>query len=295
MWWQGSKLWQLRSNLVILGVAHGDAQSDLAPASSRQHPCHDSQETPMIDTTRLVDFTNSYMTFTMPDESNIARIQLDARCVVTDRTQGSTDEIFLITPCKSERMYVPEKLYQNPNYDFCGIWSRKEYLILRTHVTHDPKRAGELDGGLLPGRFGKSVIDLRYLADTHELKTDAAVVKATLKNQYLMARTHVEHSDPHVSAMIEYPVKTMNVCEKTTRFQVDTGALIWPDFTAKTKLLVERFQLGFICYNTYNDGEVVLRVPTPISVDGKPVSQAWHYSKIVPIKAKHELFCVGPA
>lgn len=244
---------------------------------------------------KLCDFTNSYMTFTVLDRSNTARIQLDARCVWTDHTTGKTEEFFLITPCKSERMYVPRKLYQDPNYDFCGIWSRKEYLILRTPVTHNPKRLQdhEANAGVLPGRFGESKIDLRYLADTQPLTTDELIVKATLKNLYLMARTHVSHADPHLSAVVEYPVKTMNVCEKTTRFQVDTGPLIWPDFTSTAKLAVERFLLGFICYNTFADGEVVLRVPTPIVVEGKEVIKAWHYSKIVEIKAKHALFCVG--
>jgi hypothetical protein len=136
-------------------------------------------------------------------------------------------------------------------------------------------------------------IDLRFLADTQPLTTDEQVVQATLKNLFLMARTHVEHNDPHLSAVIEYPVKTMNVCEKTTRFQVDTGPLLWPEFASKESLAVQRFALAFICYNTYADGEAVLRVPTPILVDGRSVSQAWHYSKIVPIKARHELFCVG--
>ncbi|MBI1914505.1 MAG: hypothetical protein HYS12_07175 [Planctomycetes bacterium] len=248
-----------------------------------------------VELSKLCDFPNSYLTFTVADRSNAARIQLDARCRLTDRRTGQAEEVFLITPCKSERMYVKEKLYQDPNFDFCGIWSRKEYLILRTPLTSDLARAApkELDAGVLPGRFGQSKIDLRYLENTQPLKSDSAVVQATLKNLYLMARTHVEHADPHLSAMIEYPVKTMNVCEKTTRFQVDTGPLLWPDFESKAKLAVERFDLGFIVYNTFADGEVVLRVQTPIVLKGKEAAKAWHYSKIVPIKAKHELFCVG--
>src|SRR4051794_502546 len=59
---------------------------------------------------KLCDFPNSYMTFTSKGARNIARIQLDARCVRTDRRTGKSDEYFLITPCRSERMYVEKKL-----------------------------------------------------------------------------------------------------------------------------------------------------------------------------------------
>jgi hypothetical protein len=241
----------------------------------------------------LVDFANSYMTFTVKDKSNSARIQLDARCTVTDRGSGTSEDFVLITPCKSERIYLKEKLFQDPNYDFCGIWSRKEFLILRTHASHDPKRVSERDPAANTDRFAEVRIDLRTFAETQALTTDEQVVRATLKNLALVARTHVQHTDPHLSAVLEYPIKTMNVCEGTKRFQVDTGPLLLPDFTSRAARAVERLSLAFICYNTYDNGEFVLRQPTPVMVDGKEVCQVMHYSRIVPMTAKHEIFCAG--
>jgi hypothetical protein len=241
----------------------------------------------------LVDFANSYMTFTVKDKSNSARIQLDARCTVTDRGRGTTEDFFLITPCKSERMYQKEKHFQDPNYDFCGIWSRKEYLILRTHAVHDPKRTAEWDPGANADRFAEVKIDLRTFPETQALTTDEQLVRATLKNLALVARTRVQHTDPHLSAVLEYPIKTMNVCEGTKRFQVDTGPLLLPDFMSKGARAVERFGLAFICYNTYDTAEFVLRQPTPVVVDGKEVCEVMHYSRIVSLSAKHEIFGVG--
>lgn len=247
----------------------------------------------------LCDFSNSYLTFTVPDRSNTARIQLDARCIVTNRNAGTTEEFVLITPCKSERMYLKEGLFQDPNYDFCGIWSRKEYLILRTYPTHDPQRAAEWDAGENAARFAEVKIDIRTLPHAQPLETDEQVVAATLKNLPLVARTHLTHTDPHVSAVLEYPVKTMNVCESTKRFQVDTGPVLFWDVghgarDTGHKLLAPRpLSLAFICYNTNDSAEFVLREPTPVVVDGKEVCKVWHYSRIVRVAARHEIFCAG--
>lgn len=242
----------------------------------------------------LCDFTNSYLTFTTKDRSNTARIQLDARCLVTDRQQGTTQETVLITPCRSERMYLKEKLFQDPNFEFCGIWSRKEFVLVRTHLRRDPKRALEWDAGAnAGGRFGEVKIDIRTLPETQALTTDEQVMRATLKNLALVARTHIQHSDPHFSAVLEYPIKTMNACEDTKRFQVDTGPLLLPDFASTAQRAVEKFSFGHVCYNTFDRAEFVVRQPTPVVIDGKDVCQVMHYGRIVAMPAKNEIFCVG--
>jgi hypothetical protein len=240
-----------------------------------------------------LDFANSYMTFTIKDRSNTARIQLDARCVVTDRTTGRTEEVVLITPCRSERMYLKEKLFQDPNYEFSGIWSAREFVLIRTHPDHDPRRGSEWDPGDNASRFASVRIDLRTFPEAQALTTDEQVVRATLKNLALVARTHVRHTDPHLSAVLEYPVKTMNVCEGTKRFQVDTGPLLLPDFASRAKRPAERFALAFICFNTFDAAEFVVRQPTPSRTGGKEVAQVMHYGRIVRMPATHELFCAG--
>lgn len=242
----------------------------------------------------LCDFSNSYMTFTVKDRSNSARILLDARCTLSDKQRGETTEVNLIAPCRSEKMYLKEKLFQDPNYEFAGIWNAKQFVIIRTHLTHDPKREGEWQAGEVDaGRFAEVKIDIRTHPEVQALTEDEQVVRATLKNLPLIARTHLQHTDAHLSAVLEYPIKTMNVCELTKRFQVDTGPLLIPDFTSQAKLPVERFQLAHVVYNTYTAAEFVVRQPTPVVVDGKEVTKVMHYGKIVTLPARNELFCVG--
>src|SRR5262245_55326694 len=54
---------------------------------------------------------------------NVARIQLDAACTLTDGGTGTSETFYLIVPCRSERMYADGPLYQMPNYEF-GMASR---------------------------------------------------------------------------------------------------------------------------------------------------------------------------
>jgi len=79
----------------------------------------------------------------------------------------------------------------------------------------------------------------------------------------------------------------MNVCEGTQRFQVDTGSLLLPDFHSKAERVIERFSLAFLCYNAFNSAEFVLRTPAPTLM-----GQVMHYSRIVSMPARHELFCI---
>ena len=245
----------------------------------------------------ICDFSRSYMTFFLP--VNAARIQIVARCLVTDEQTGATEESVLIWPCKSETMYVETGLYQKPNYDFCGIWSRDEFLILRTYSTHDPTRSAEWDAGANADRFDDVRIDIATCSDARLLTTDEEVVRATLANYPLVARTHLRAPDQALRVVVEYPITTMNVVgmdadgENAKRFQVDTGPIIVPawgaagDVPFRGRRPIEQFDLAFVCYNRLEGHtEFVVREPTPT-----PAGEAvWHYSRIVETASRHEIF-----
>ena len=63
----------------------------------------------------LIDFANSYMTWFPHDGGNIARIQLDAACTISDAGTGTSETFYLIAPCRAERMYLDTPLFQLPN------------------------------------------------------------------------------------------------------------------------------------------------------------------------------------
>lgn len=229
------------------------------------------------------------MTFRVERPVNAARIQLDARCDLVDEVAGTRESYYLITPCKSERMYLEEGLFQDPNYDFCGVWSQREYLIIRTHASHDRDNR-EL--GLNADRFTTVEFDIRPYRETSPLSSDDDIVRATLDGELLQAVTEIHDKATGRRAILEYPVKTMNVDPDNGRFQVDTGPLPWPDLVADVEQAVARFHRAFVAYNTFDRAEFVIERPTAVVAGDEPIYYTAHYSHIETRPARHALYAV---
>jgi hypothetical protein len=248
----------------------------------------------------LIDLDNSYFTFTVPDGHNTARIQLDAACRLTDAS-GKTDEVFLFSSCKSEHMYRESGLFQNPNFDFCGVISHEAFVINRSWVTHDPSRAIEMQAAANTANFGETRIDVRHV-NVRPLEDDKAIFDATWSMEKIFARMHLEDRATGRKAEIDYVVKTMNVAKPTGRFQTDTGPIIVPRWVSPDlekvfgsgPLSVQQVLMAFVSCNKFTGGDLAVRVPTPVS-HAPDAAKAWHYSKLVPIPGvRHEFFAAAP-
>ena len=97
-----------------------------------------------------------------------------------------------------------------------------------------------------------------------ELEGNQSVVDATLENRALVSRTELEDEASGVRAVLEYPVKTMNVLRSPVRFQIDTGPIIVPDFASEAELAVARLDLAHVVYNLFDRGELILRKPVAV-------------------------------
>lgn len=233
-----------------------------------------------------IDFANSYMTWFPEGRGNIARIQLDAACTLIDEKTGQTEQFYLIAPCRAERMYVETPLFQMPNYEFCGIWSAQEFLIIRTAwVSARDNR----QYGIGNERWREVRLDLRTFAHTETLPDDAAIVQATLDNQSLNARTELHHAESGQHALLEYPIKTMNVMQDPPCFQVDTGPLILPDFSATVARPIECFDVAHIVYHTRDKAEFILRKPIPLDAGDSATVTTTDYSVVQVMAARHEI------
>src|SRR5438045_2177763 len=127
----------------------------------------------------VIDFANSYMTWFPKGGGNTARIQLDAACTLIDEQTGAAETFYLIAPCRAERMYLDTNLFQMPNYEFCGIWSTRDFLIIRTHwVSARDNR----EYGLYQDRWEQVRLDIRHFPQARLLADDAQIVQATLEN-----------------------------------------------------------------------------------------------------------------
>ena len=236
-----------------------------------------------------IDFTNSYMTwFPQAKDGSLARIQLDAACTIIDDKGNKAETYYLIAPCRSERMYLDTNLFQMPNYEFCAVWGLDEFMLVRTHWVSERDNR---QYGLNRERWADVHLDIRTFPHTRQLNDDAAVVKATMGNLPLIARTDIRDAGSGLRAILEYPVKTMNVIREPQRFQVDTGPLILPNFSATTEHPVEMFDIAHVVYNVFDKAEFILRRPTPILEGDKPLYKTTDYSVVQVLAARNDIFC----
>lgn len=237
----------------------------------------------------IIDFPNSYMTFfTKPHQGeNIARIQIDAAATIADERTGEETTYYLIAPCRSEFMYLPDRLFQVPNYEFCGVFTHDQIMIVRTHWTSDRDNR---EVAPATERFAKIDLSIRHHASATLLPGDAAAVEATLANRPLVARTELRDESTGRRALLEYPIKTMNVVANPPKMQVDTGPILVPDFASTAAQPIERLDIAHVVYHLYDCAEFVLRRPHQVGEqDGKPVSVT-DYTEIVVLPAKNELY-----
>ena len=245
----------------------------------------------------ITDYGNSYVTwtgFTNEEDTrvpghmpwpNTVRILLDSRCWITDDS-GEEREYNMLSPCRTEWMYRSDVLWHVPNYEFAGVYSDTEWMA--GHI-----KAGDVNefGGdwrvaePIEGRFKEFNTIVRHHPKAEKLENHKQVVEATLEGLPIVARTDLLSYDGKTRATVEYPVKTMNVQIERGRMQVDTGPLIYPDFQSDEQSEIRKLQFAYVCYNTDDVAEFVLRGPVPVTVDGRQVATYIDYKEIrrVPI------------
>lgn len=247
---------------------------------------------------KVLDFGRSSVTFRIdldrrmpktishkpPYALNNARVLLDSRLRVTERSSGLVRAFVLGMSCKTERVAADRDLWLMPNADFKPIFSDTEFMHMKTFA-----RAGTLAQAWPPGS-GEQSDRLRVpIADTFDrvhldlqeregvrLETPREIVEATLAYQPLVVVTRIKNE--RYAAEIEFPVKTMNANERDWVYQTDTGPVLFPDLAREPDDLLAGMELAYIAVNAPDWAEVILRTRTPVA-EGVEV---YHYS--VPLR-----------
>ena len=230
------------------------------------------------------DFSRSFVTFVTRERANNARIQVEARCAITDARNGSTEEYFLVASCKGEDTYGSGVLFLEPSYDFCGIFSAREFILIRAGVPYHARDTVGANRDLF-----EDVLFHISVAQAVALDTNEAIVHATLANRLINGRVEIADPTGRYRASIEFPIKTMNVNDIRNLYQVDTGPVLVPDFPSARERMVERFDLAYVAYNRPDEAYFVIQEPIavdPQHPDGPRVS---HYSRIVRMETRNSV------
>lgn len=242
-------------------------------------------------TANACDFQHSFMTWDIPPRpdprpharhniplGNIARIQLDALIDVIDEASGAVERFVLIAPCRTEWVYAEDHLFQLPSREYRNIYSLTEHRNMGRGITDPDTRSY---GSPAKDAYRSLVIDVQTFSSTRVLETPADIVDATARNIPLVGRTQTHDPKQERRYVLEYPIKTMNFRPESASFQVDTGPLLVPDFTADTERAIDQLEMAHIAYNRLDRAEFILRRPTPITDEsGHALCTVLHYSEV---------------
>jgi hypothetical protein len=266
----------------VVGGAGGAGAEDAGAAKLLDGP--GSPET--IDVS--LDYGRSFVTFITRGRGNQARLQVESRLMLFDGAGKLVDEYLQFASCKAEHTYAEKDLFQHPNYDFSGVFSRREFVIFRARLPDDGAYA---DRGLVAERFDGVAFHL-LAAKTVEQRSAERIVSATRAGRPLIGRTRFHNTDRSTTAIIEYPVKTMNVNDQKMVYQVDTGPLVFPDFESAAGTMSERLELAFVAFNRRGEASFIVQRPTPVQKGGATVARVCHYSEIRRLPAENSIRAV---
>ncbi len=260
------------------------------------------------DDIACLDYAHSYM-WPYDRGTDSVRVAIESRIIVYDDAAGTAMAYYLGASCKSEDTYGIRKdygangfnpgantLFVDPNYDFTWIIGGRSAVIYRRSLTLKGYREVRADTSKT---WGESRLQLRPAAGAYTIPADQfePAARATDAGHALVAQTEISDPATGLRAVIEYPVKTMNVSrdgfpprEGQSVWQIDTGPVGVPDLSKRHDPPISAFALGFIAtISRHPDAaDFVLEQPTLLPPPNEAV-EVLHFSKPFSLPAKNRL------
>ncbi len=217
-------------------------------------------------------------------EFNRVRFWVESRTRVIDDGTGLHQDYLQCAACKSEDTFAKQNLFYKDNYDFTPVFGPEFGLIFRRRAAATPNYREVKESGAM---WGGQKMALRE-ARVKELRTTAEIRKATHAALPLIARTEIANSDTGLRAIIEFPVKTMNIEDPKDLYQVDTGPVAFPDLSRRGGNVAETISLAFVAFNAPHFADFILEAETPLPK--VPDAHVMHYSRIFSFPAVNRLY-----
>lgn len=238
-----------------------------------------------------LDYGLSFICNTLP--TNSARFWIESRTTVIDDLQGVSTEFYQCASCKSEDTFAKKDLFYKENYDFLPIFGGKEaedLLVFR-------RKAGLCDRYRTIVKaeeyWGKPVLKLRQGQKVKVLETWEQIRDATAAAVPIVSQTEICNPETKLRAIIECPVKTMNIGHPNRMYQVDTGPIAYADLSRRFEPMIDCLSLAFIAFNAPHFADFVIEQLTSINDEGKEPCQVYHYSNPISVPAKNTLLALG--
>jgi hypothetical protein len=238
-----------------------------------------------------LDYGLSFITNSGPE--NQVRFWVESTTKVIDEKTGISMDFYQCGSCKSEHTFAKTNLFQENNYDFLPILAGDQWLVFRRLPGFsDRYRKVHVAKNIA---FGKPILKtLRPAAKVTLLPQKwEAIAETTAAGIPIVAQTELYHQEMGLRAILEYPVKTMNISVPKKMYQVDTGPVAFPDLTIRPDRLVDCISLAFVAFNSPHAADFVTEQLTPVDPNDPESPQTYHYSNPFSLPAKNRLLAVA--
>ncbi|HOS92965.1 MAG TPA: hypothetical protein PLD23_02995 [Armatimonadota bacterium] len=228
------------------------------------------------------DYGRSYVT-TAGGAGNEPVFWLESRCRISDPATGEVRDYYQCASCKSEDTFATHDLFLDPNYDFLPVFSGTESVIFRRRLP-----AAEEYRQVVPDSPWGAITPLLRTAQMRVLTTPDEVVAAIGAAVPIVCQTELRDEVSGRTAVIEYPVKTMNMNSIRRIYQVDTGPVLLPDLTVPSDQWSASLRLAFIAFNEDGWADFVVDEPTPAGGEVK----VHHFSRRLHFAARNVILAL---
>ncbi|RAV16663.1 hypothetical protein [Paenibacillus contaminans] len=235
-----------------------------------------------------IDYGVSFITGKWSE--NQVRLWVESRMRFIDEKSGRVEDYYQCGACKSEATFAEKDLFYEDNFDFIPvfgpeygiIFNRKAYLNVDTYKQF-PKSEN---------MWGGQRYNIREHKQCELLDTNDKIREATHNDLLLIGQTELFNSETGLRAIIEFPIKTMNIHDKRNMYQVDTGPVLLPDLSNRYDKAVDSISLAYVAFNVPHFADFVVEQPTAIFEGGKELCKVYHYSGPISLTASNRLYAV---
>lgn len=218
---------------------------------------------------------------------NRVRFWIESRTRIIDPERATPIDYYQCASCKSENTFAPKDLFHKDNYDFLPIFGPDDGVTFRRKAWLNPNyRQVRKATQMWEGQTYKIVRPrtVRLLRSNRDIR------EATHAGLPIVAQTEISDPRTRLRAIIEFPVKTMNIHDTKDLYQVDTGPIALPDLSKRYAQPAESLRLAFVAFNAPASADFVMEEPTPLTEAGREVARVFHYSRLETLPAANRLF-----
>jgi hypothetical protein len=192
--------------------------------------------------------------------------------------------------CKSEDTFAPENLFYEDNYDFLPIFGRDDLVVFRRYsrLTERYREVANVEK-----YWGTPIYRVDEAGVFDVLEGWDEIYGAAMEGLPIVSQTYIRDETTDLGAVIECPVKTLNLGPGNKIYQVDTGPVAFPDLTRRHDPPIDSLSLAFIAFNSPTSADFIIEQPTKVEGKGGEACWIYHYSNPFSLDATNRLISIG--